>query len=130
MTVNLALMLAGALVTLSGNMALIVTGIAMLTAGFFGAHSTASAWVGARATLGRAQASALYLFFYYAGSSLLGAGAGLLWRSGAWPEIVALVGIMLAVAIAAALLLPGRRDEQAGLATGPAALSDAPGTAA
>ncbi len=61
------------------------SGVALVTWGFFGAHSIASSWVGLRATDGRAQAAALYLFFYYrrlerdgcdgrAGSTSVGAG--------------------------------------------------------
>jgi YNFM family putative membrane transporter len=111
---NLALMLAGALLTLSASLAMVIAGIAVLTAGFFGAHSVASAWVGLRATTGRAQASALYLFFYYAGSSVVGAAAGLLWRAGAWPEIIAVVAILLAGAIAAAAQLPRSAQEKPG----------------
>lgn len=106
---NLALMLGGALLTLATGLAAIVAGIAVLTVGFFGAHSVVSAWVGARGVEGRAQASALYLFAYYGGSSVLGAGAGLLWRTGAWPEIVALVVGLMALAIGAAVGLPGRQ---------------------
>jgi YNFM family putative membrane transporter len=93
---------------------MVIAGIAVLTAGFFGAHSVASAWVGLRATTGRAQASALYLFFYYAGSSVVGAAAGLLWRAGAWPEIIAVVAILLAGAIAAAAQLPRSAQEKPG----------------
>jgi YNFM family putative membrane transporter len=106
---NLALMLGGALLTLATGLAAIVAGIAVLTVGFFGAHSVVSAWVGARGVEGRAQASALYLFAYYGGSSVLGAGAGLLWRTGAWPEIVALVVGLMALAIGAAVGLPGKQ---------------------
>ena len=106
---NLTLMLAGVLLTLAHGLTLIVTGIAVLTVGFFGAHSVVSAWVGARAVEGRAQASALYLFAYYAGSSVLGAGAGVLWRPGAWPDIVALVAVLMVVALGVAGALPGKQ---------------------
>jgi YNFM family putative membrane transporter len=106
---NLALMLAGVLLTLAQGLALIVAGIAVLTVGFFGAHSVVSAWVGARAVHGRAQASALYLFAYYAGSSVIGAAAGLLWRPGAWPDIVALVSVMMVAGLGVAWALPSQR---------------------
>jgi YNFM family putative membrane transporter len=106
---NLALMLAGVLLTLAHALAAIVAGIAVVTLGFFGAHSVVSAWVGGRAARGRAQASALYLFAYYAGSSVLGAGAGLLWRAGAWRDIAALVAGLEVVGLAVAWALPGRQ---------------------
>ena len=40
-----------------------ITGLLLLTFGFFGSHSIASSWVGRRATHDKAQASSLYLFF-------------------------------------------------------------------
>jgi YNFM family putative membrane transporter len=103
---NLALMLAGAVLTLSRPLWLVIGGIAVLTAGFFGAHSVVSAWVGAAAPHGRSQASALYLLAYYAGSSVLGAGAGLFWHRGGWDSIVALVAAALVAAVAVATCLP------------------------
>jgi hypothetical protein len=39
----------------------ILLGVALLTVGFFAAHSVASSWVGRRARVAHAQASALYL---------------------------------------------------------------------
>ena len=40
----------------------------------------------------RAQASALYLFFYYLGSSVAGSAGGLFCARGGWPGVAALVG--------------------------------------
>lgn len=48
----------------------------IFTAGFFALHSTASSWVGLVATKNRAEASSMFLFCYYFGSSLFG------WLSG------------------------------------------------
>ncbi len=42
-------------------MLFVLSRMAVLTFGFFGAHSIASGWVGQRALTARAQASALYL---------------------------------------------------------------------
>ncbi len=72
-------MVVGALLTLSSVLAVVVVGLLVLTAGFFAAHATASAWVGARATTGRAQATALYNVFYYSGSALVGWVLGYAW---------------------------------------------------
>ena len=74
--------LVGVVVTLPDNLAAVIGGIALLTWGFFGAHSIASSWVGLRAPAERAHAAALYLFFYYLGSSLVGWGGGVFYRAG------------------------------------------------
>jgi YNFM family putative membrane transporter len=95
---NIALMLAGVALTLPAWLPALVLGIAIFTAGFFGAHSVASAWVGAAARQDRAQASALYLLAYYIGGSLAGTLAGLLWPHAGWPAIAAFVAAMLTLA--------------------------------
>src|SRR5262249_35066142 len=69
--VPLMLILVGMIMTLSGQLWVIVTGIAVLTLGFFGGHSVASGWVVAQAQTDKAQASSLYLFAYYLGSSIV-----------------------------------------------------------
>jgi len=95
---NIALMLAGVALTLPTALPALVLGIVTFTAGFFGAHSVASAWVGAAARQDRAQASALYLLAYYIGGSLAGTLAGLLWSHAGWPAIAAFVAAMLTLA--------------------------------
>ena len=66
----------GVLATLPDNLWLTIFGVGLVTAGFFGGHSIASSWIGLRAEKARAQASALYLFFYYLGSSVAGSLGG------------------------------------------------------
>lgn len=97
--------LAGVAVTTLDPLPLIVLGVALLTIGFFAAHSVASSWVGRRAHVAPAQASALYLLAYYAGSSLLGPLGGLAWTAGRWPDVVALSTLLLAVAFLVSLRL-------------------------
>jgi YNFM family putative membrane transporter len=99
------IMLAGLLLTLSDVLPLIVAGVALFTFGFFGAHSVASSWVGRRAQDNRALASALYLFSYYLGGSLLGSFSGGLWERGAWPAVVAALTGCLLVALLIAFKL-------------------------
>ncbi|MFP3565114.1 MFS transporter [Paraburkholderia sp. SIMBA_030] len=106
--VTLGLMLAGTLITLSGELWLIVIGIAVLTIGFFGTHSVASAWVGARAQTGKAQASSLYLFAYYLGSSVVGSLGGVFWNLYGWHGVIAMTSALLLAAIAIALRLRAR----------------------
>jgi MFS transporter, YNFM family, putative membrane transport protein len=114
--VMIAIMLAGVALTLFSHLALILAGIVAVTFGFFGAHSIASSWVGNRARTGKAQASALYLFCYYLGSSAVGTLGGVFWTHGGWPGVSALVTLLLIVALALALrlmALPPREAEPA-----------------
>jgi YNFM family putative membrane transporter len=100
-----ALMLAGLLTTLLSPLALIVFGLVLFTFGFFGAHSVLSSWVGLRARHSKAQASALYLFFYYLGSSIAGTAGGLFWKAYGWPGVVAFLSAMLLLALLVGLRL-------------------------
>lgn len=89
------LMLAGLLLTLTDSLLVVMLGIALVTFGFFGAHAVASSWVGRRAGNAKALASALYLFSYYLGSSVVGSLSGLLWEVDGWFGVVcALAGAL------------------------------------
>lgn len=98
-------MLGGLALMALQSMVAVIAGIAMVTFCFFGAHSLASSWVGRRARVARAQASSLYLFCYYMGSSVVGAAGGLAWSSGGWPGVTWLVGGCLLLALLAGLRL-------------------------
>jgi len=100
-------MLAGLLLTLSNALAAIVVGMGLFTFGFFASHSVASSWVGRRARPPQALASALYLFFYYLGSSVVGWLSGVVWGHAGWGGVVGLLGAVLAGALAVALRLRG-----------------------
>ncbi len=83
-----ACMIAGLALALLPALAAQVAGIALITIGFFAAHSVAS---GAVARLGgatRGHASSLYLLFYYLGSSLVSVALGGVWQRGGWPGVV------------------------------------------
>jgi predicted MFS family arabinose efflux permease len=97
----------GLLATLPRALPVLGVGLFVFTAGFFAAHSVASGWVGRRAATGKAQASALYLFAYYAGSSLGGSAGGLAYEHGHWPATVGYALALLAVGALAALRLTG-----------------------
>jgi YNFM family putative membrane transporter len=105
LTCAILVMLAGVGLTAPAPLALVVIGIGVATAGFFGAHTTASGWVGRRAFANRGQATALYLFFYYLGSSLLGSAGGVAWSHAGWPGIVAFTGALSLLALVSALRL-------------------------
>ncbi len=96
---------AGTLVTLPDYLPTVVLGVAMVTWSFFGAHSIASSWVGLRAAKNRAQASALYLFFYYVGSSFNGWMGGIAYQHFGWPGVASLIGALLGLALLAAIKL-------------------------
>lgn len=102
-----AIMMAGLLLTLSDSLILIVAGMCLFTFGFFGGHSAASSWVGRRAGPPQALASALYLFFYYLGSSLVGSFSGSLWHSNGWNGVVGVLALLLLGALAISVRLRG-----------------------
>ncbi len=115
--IGMALMLVGVGLTLASSLIAIIAGIAVLTFGFFGAHSIASGWVGQRALTARAQASALYLLCYYLGSSVGGSVGGIAYAYGDWPGLVFMViGLLILALIPAAKLslLPKSAKEGTG----------------
>jgi MFS transporter, YNFM family, putative membrane transport protein len=95
----LPITLTGLLMTLPTALPVIVLGTGVFTGGFFAAHTVASGWVGAVARRDRAEASALYLFSYYLGSSVAGALGGLAYSVSGWPGAVWFVGTLLLVAL-------------------------------
>ncbi|PLY00871.1 MAG: MFS transporter [Desulfuromonas sp.] len=96
--IALGIMAAGIILTLIDALPAIILGIIVFTIGFFAAHALASAWVGARTTTARAQASSLYLLAYYLGSSISGTGGGFVWSAAGWYGVVGLVLLMLGLA--------------------------------
>ncbi|WP_240939177.1 MFS transporter [Diaphorobacter sp. HDW4A] len=99
--VGAAVMTAGVVSTMIGNrftsLTLIVLGIVLITGGFFIAHSTASSWVGRMAVQNKGHASSLYLWSYYMGSSILGAGAGWFLNHMGWNGVGLMALAVLAV---------------------------------
>ena len=98
-------MLGGLLLTLINFLPTIVLGMGLFTFGFFASHSVASSWVGRRARAPQALASALYLFFYYLGSSVVGWFAGVAWEWRGWPGVVMVLGGALGLGLLIALKL-------------------------
>jgi YNFM family putative membrane transporter len=113
-------MLGGLLLTLAPSLILIVIGMGLFTFGFFASHSVASSWVGRRARPPQALASALYLFFYYLGSSVVGWFCGFVWERGGWPGVVGLLGAILVAAMLIALRLRGLVPLEANAPSAPA----------
>ena len=103
--VLVVLLALGLWTTLAGSVPAILAGLGLATFAFYGAHTIASSWVGIAAQGAKAQASSLYLFAYYTGSSLWGWYGGLAWMAGGWGGVVVLCSGLLAVAFALSLLL-------------------------
>lgn len=106
---SIGVMAAGAGLLLVPMAAIVLVGLVLFTAGFFGAHAIASGWTPVAAgPASRAQASSLYYFAYYAGSSLFGWMLGLVFGAASWGWFVAvIVAMCAAAALAAASALRG-----------------------
>ncbi|MFQ3381526.1 MFS transporter [Escherichia coli] len=78
---------------------LIFAGMLLFSAGFFAAHSVASSWIGPRAKRAKGQASSLYLFSYYLGSSIAGTLGGVFWHNYGWNGVGAFIALMLVIAL-------------------------------
>ncbi|MEE4025574.1 MFS transporter [Gordonia sp. PKS22-38] len=107
LVVAVSTMLGGLALTLPEQLPLVLVGMLLFTGGFFAAHSVASGWVSARATEHRAEASSLYLFHYYLGSSVVGALGGLAFSAFGWAGVVAAVAVLVVIGLGLAVL--GRR---------------------
>ena len=113
---TIVMMLGGLALTMFTPLPLVIIGMLIFTFGFFGAHSVASSWIGRRATKAKGQASSLYLFSYYAGSSIAGTAGGVFWHLGGWNGIGLFIGTLLVIALLVALklaklpLLPGNNS--------------------
>jgi YNFM family putative membrane transporter len=66
---------------------------------FFAAHSVASSWIGPRARRAKGQASSLYLFSYYLGSSIAGTLGGVFWHNYGWNGVGGFIALMLCAAL-------------------------------
>lgn len=96
---SIVIMLIGILITALAPVAAIFVGMMLFTAGFFAAHSVASSWIGRRARRAKGQASSLYLFCYYAGSSIAGTLGGVFWHNFGWGGVVSFISVMLLLAL-------------------------------
>ncbi|WP_378953462.1 MFS transporter [Pelosinus sp. sgz500959] len=102
---GIGIMIVGCLITLESSLYGKIIGVAILTFGFFGSHSVTSSWVGKCAVSHKAQASSLYLLFYYLGASVLGALGGKFLAWYAWNGVVFLLAPSLALALLLAVIL-------------------------
>ena len=82
--VGIIMGITGLFIVLLPSVWMVVLGLICFTFGFFIAHSLTSGWVSNIAHNNKAQASSLYLFFYYTGSSVGGTLAGFFWMKFGW----------------------------------------------
>ena len=113
MIAGVLIMACGLSLTMFASLPVLIGGVILFTFGFFGSHSIASSWVGSRAPGDSAQAAALYLLFYYLGSSTCGFGGGIAWARFAWPGVAAFIGTMLLAGIVVAVRLAHIPSKQA-----------------
>ncbi|MFJ5338577.1 MFS transporter [Pectobacterium sp. CHL-2024] len=108
LSIAILLMLVGLGMTALSPLFAVFGGMMLFTAGFFAAHSVASSWIGQRARRAKGQASSMYLFSYYLGSSLAGTLGGFFWHSFGWMGIAAFLSALLLLALVVSLILKHR----------------------
>jgi MFS transporter, YNFM family, putative membrane transport protein len=97
--ISIMIMFIGAVCTLFPSLIGRIIGISIFTFGFFGCHSVGSTWVGETARMNKAQASSLYLLFYYLGSSILGSFGGYFWEKFHWPGVIMFISVLLMIGL-------------------------------
>ncbi|MGN7949621.1 MFS transporter [Microbacterium sp. 22215] len=109
----IAVMAAGAAAMWAHATPIVLLGLLLFTGGFFGAHAVASGWAPVAAGPdSRAQASSLYYFGYYAGSSLFGWALGIVFGQVDWVWFIVVILAMCALAAASAVAkLRGSPDD-------------------
>jgi len=92
----------------SGNLTLVMTGLAIIGVGTFFAQAVATGFVGANAKSDRAAASGLYLASYYLGGLAGAAVLGQVYDAFGWPRALAVIGVALVAALVASTWLAPR----------------------
>lgn len=102
--VCVAALAAGAAVSLVSSMLAVVAGMALITAGFFGAHAVSNGLLNSRGGSGRSLTPSLYNWGLYAGSSVLGWAGGAAFTAVGWQGTA---GLVMVAAVLAALVAWG-----------------------
>lgn len=101
-------MMASLAIMAINNLWVTLVALFVFTAAFFALHSSASGWIGLIATSDRAEASSMYLFCYYVGSSVIGWLSGFIFTYLPWQAFIgwllALLCGVLAISITLAQL--------------------------
>ncbi len=109
--ISIAGMLGGILLSLYPSLLGIIVGMGIFTFGFFGAHASALSWSCKVDNSDKARITALYMFSYYMGSSLIGSGGGYFLSLWGWTGIVFFLVAILSVALLVSLLLLKNEDK-------------------
>ena len=83
------------LLTLTSNLALVIAGLAGMSAGLFVVQSMSLGFIAATTRRAKSTAVGLYMTTFYIGGALGGLLPGLLWSRTGWPGVVALLLTML-----------------------------------
>ncbi|MFJ6651043.1 MFS transporter [Streptomyces sp. NPDC091290] len=97
----------GLLLSLAGSLPLVLLGLVLITAGFFAGHAVASSAVSKTASVGRAQAAALYQSAYYIGSSAGSTVGAVAFHAGGWGGTVG-VGLVAVLGVVTITVLGTR----------------------
>ncbi|WP_243450377.1 MFS transporter [Desulfosporosinus sp. Sb-LF] len=101
-----ALLLAGTLLTLNGNLYVKIFALAVFVFGFFAGHTVTNGWVGVVAPSGKkAEAASLYLLFFYIGSGIIGWGGGFFWTHLGWGGFICMLCILIVLCAFLAFLV-------------------------
>ncbi len=85
---SLLLLAVGIISLLTGNLAVLVIGLGIMTLGFFATHTLASKIISQTAKEGKSSATSIYWLFYYAGSSVIGTSTGMILSSFGWDFLI------------------------------------------
>lgn len=102
---TIAIMIAGLVLMIPESLISLALGLAIMTFGFFGAHSICSGWAPALAERDKAQSSSLYLLFYYVGGGIIGSAGGFFWSGYGWTGVVLFSGALMAGTLVLAALM-------------------------
>ncbi len=85
---SLLLLAVGIISLLTGDLAVLVIGLGIMTLGFFATHTLASKIISQTAKEGKSSATSIYWLFYYAGSSVIGTSTGMILSSFGWDFLI------------------------------------------
>lgn len=111
MIIGILLLMLGSLLTLMGQLPMIISGFLINSFGFFLTHSTLSSWVSQHALKARASASSLYLVFYYLGASLGGFYLEPFWQWAGWPGVVLASLLVFVLTLSTAIWLYYKQNQ-------------------
>ncbi|TDQ21666.1 putative MFS family arabinose efflux permease [Raoultella sp. BIGb0149] len=96
----LLVMITGAAISIFATTAAVfIFGVVVLSVAFFTSHSTILSWVSGHASHAKGQATAFYLFCYYAGGAVLGYLNGFVFAKAGWNGLALAVISLLAIGL-------------------------------